>query len=162
MPRAIVALGANLGDPDKALREAAAALRMLADGGFAAASIWQSEPVDCPPGSPLFLNSAVVFDTKMSPVSLLDELQRLEAGAGRARGEPNAPRTLDLDLIDMGGLVFRSSRLTLPHPRAAERAFVLAPIAEIDPDCVIAQTQANVQALLDNMDTSGLVRLEAL
>ena len=162
MPRAIVALGANLGEPRTALRKAAAALSGLAEGRFAAASVWQSEPLDCPPGSPVFLNSAVMFETDARPDGLLDELQRLEDEAGRVRGMANAPRTLDLDLIDFGGLVLDTRRLTLPHPRAGARAFVLAPVAEMVPGYVLPGTLVDVSTLLAAADTSGLIRLGPL
>ncbi len=158
MPRALVALGANLGDVRATLRAAARALQELSDGPFAAASMWGSDPVDCPPGSPRFLNSAVSFRTSLGPVPLLDVLQALEARAGRVRGIVNAPRTLDLDLIDYGGLVIRTPRLTLPHPRAVERDFVLAPLAELDRNLRL-NTEETVAELLSRVEAHNLDRL---
>ena len=162
MPLAIVALGANLGDTKRTLRRAALTMRAMAGGRFAAASLWRAEPVDCPPGSPSFLNSAVAFRTRLGPEALLLELQCLEAVAGRTRGEANAPRTLDLDLIDYQHMVIRTDFLTLPHPRAATRAFVLAPLVELDPELVLPGAAGSVSALLQSTDKSGLSRVGSL
>ena len=93
---------------------------------------------------------------------LLLELQCLEAVAGRTRGEANAPRTLDLDLIDYQHMVLRTDFLTLPHPRAATRAFVLAPLVELDPDLVLPGAAGSVSALLQSTDKSGLSRVGSL
>ena len=159
MPRALVAMGANLGDPESALCRAAQALRALADGDFAAASLWRSDPADCPPGSPRFVNSAVALETRLSSIELLDSLQALEHQAGRRRSVPNAPRELDLDLVDYDGARLSSPRLTLPHPRAAERDFVLVPLAELVPDYVLPGSTASVRVLSERVGSHNLERL---
>lgn len=84
-----------------------------------------------------FVNAVAVLDTQLSPRELLQELLALEARHGRVRGEPNGPRTLDLDLLLLGDRVIRETGLEVPHPRMHQRAFVLLPLAEVTPDAVI-------------------------
>ena len=88
--------------------------------------------MDAPDGSPDFLNAILLADTTLSVAMLLDRAQAVEAAFGRERGEDNAPRTLDVDLIVVGDRLSDTDELTLPHPRAHERAFVLVPWHEID------------------------------
>lgn len=135
---ALVALGANLGDPVAQVLDAIDGLAGLASdaGAMRRSSLWASRPVDCPPGSPDFVNAVVALPVPeaLAPEALLDALQYLEASAGRIREVPNGPRTLDLDLLLLGGLRCETPRLTLPHPRGHLRAFVLLPAAEIAAD----------------------------
>jgi 2-amino-4-hydroxy-6-hydroxymethyldihydropteridine diphosphokinase len=131
--RAYVGLGANLGD-DLAATLADAARRLAALPGSrlaALSSAWRSAPVDA--GGPDFLNAVAALDTMLAPLDLLDALQAIEQAHGRERPYRNAPRTLDLDLLLHGDLVLVTPRLTLPHPRLAQRAFVLRPLLEIAP-----------------------------
>jgi 2-amino-4-hydroxy-6-hydroxymethyldihydropteridine diphosphokinase len=149
----LVGLGANLGDAARALRTAAAALTELGGGPrrVRASSLWRSEPVDCPPGSPVFLNAAVAFPAPhgTTPEALLGMLQALERDQGRRRdGLRNAPRTLDLDLLAFGPRRRDTAELALPHPRATARAFVLAPCAEVAPDFPWPGTERTVAGLL--------------
>lgn len=133
----IVALGSNLGDSEQILRAAADELRKLAACGFRLSSFQRTEPVDCPPGSPPFLNAVAVFEPQAgeTPETLLDKLQALERRFGRQPKKIlNEPRPLDLDLIAFGREKRCTPRLTLPHPRARQRAFVLEPLREIAPD----------------------------
>jgi 2-amino-4-hydroxy-6-hydroxymethyldihydropteridine diphosphokinase len=130
-----VAFGANLGDAR------ATVLQAIQDvGGLAttqlqeASSLYTSAPHEAT--GPEFVNAVAIYSTNLLPLDLLDALQNLENRAGRERPFPNAPRTLDLDLIWYNDLVLDSPRLTLPHPRWRERAFVLVPLAEICPDRV--------------------------
>jgi 2-amino-4-hydroxy-6-hydroxymethyldihydropteridine diphosphokinase len=98
-----------------------------------ACSPWyESEPVP-PSDQPWFVNAVAIVDSEREPEFLLDRLLALEAGFGRVRGERNAARTLDLDLIDYDGLVVDTPRLVLPHPRMHERRFVLAPLCDLAP-----------------------------
>jgi 2-amino-4-hydroxy-6-hydroxymethyldihydropteridine diphosphokinase len=92
---------------------------------------WRSAPVDA--GGPDFLNAVAALDTALSPLELLDALQAIELAHGRERPYRNAPRTLDLDLLLYGDVTLATPRLTLPHPRLGERAFVLQPLLEIAP-----------------------------
>jgi 2-amino-4-hydroxy-6-hydroxymethyldihydropteridine diphosphokinase len=133
---AFIALGANLGDARAALDAAFAALATLPDTSLrAASSIYRSAPIDS--SGPDYLNAVVLIDTGLAPHALLAELQRIECAHGRERPYRNAPRTLDLDLLLYGDQRIATPTLTVPHPRAHERAFVLAPLAEIAPQQVI-------------------------
>ena len=137
---AFVALGSNLGDSRAILIEATERFQTLSDRPILRLSLWETAPVDCPPGSPLFLNAVVGFTPRPheTPETLLAILQQWEREFGRRPKQVlNEPRPLDLDLISFGREVRSSSHLTLPHPRACRRRFVLAPLAEIAPDYVL-------------------------
>ena len=116
----VIALGSNLGDRGWYLRRAIHELRHVISI-VRVSSIIETDPVDAPP--PKYLNAVVVGYTRLSPEDLLDELQAIENRLGRRRTTRNAPRTIDLDLILHSANVRRTPRLTLPHPRAHERAF---------------------------------------
>jgi 2-amino-4-hydroxy-6-hydroxymethyldihydropteridine diphosphokinase len=139
-PLAIVALGANLpgtfGEPADMLRAAIPALQSLSESPVLVSAIVETEPVDCPPGSPRFANAVAVLKplAGLSAVSFLEELQNLETGFGRTRkGMRNEARVLDLDLISFGDQCIETEFLTLPHPRARQRLFVMQPLASIWP-----------------------------
>ncbi|RST52219.1 2-amino-4-hydroxy-6-hydroxymethyldihydropteridine diphosphokinase [Variovorax sp. MHTC-1] len=141
--RAYVAIGANLGDARAAVRQAMDDLAALPGTRVGArSSLYRSAPVDAQ--GPDFINAVVELETELGPTALLAELQRLESGAGRQRPYRNAPRTLDLDLLRHGDVVIDTAVLTLPHPRLAERAFVLLPLAEIAPELVTPAQLAQV------------------
>jgi 2-amino-4-hydroxy-6-hydroxymethyldihydropteridine diphosphokinase len=129
--RCFVALGSNLGDREAALR--AALGRLAATPGVvlvAVSRLWETEPVG--PPQPAYLNAAAALDTTLSARELLARLLAIEREAGRTRGaERNAPRTLDLDLLLFGDESIDEPGLVVPHPRLAQRAFVLEPLAEI-------------------------------
>jgi 2-amino-4-hydroxy-6-hydroxymethyldihydropteridine diphosphokinase len=132
--RALVALGSNLGARESHLSGAIAGLSALPLTRLVAVSnVRETAPVDGPPGSGAFLNAVALLDTQLSPRALLAELQELEARAGRLRGERNAPRTLDLDLLLHGAAVVDEPGLQLPHPRLHLRAFVLEPACDVAP-----------------------------
>jgi 2-amino-4-hydroxy-6-hydroxymethyldihydropteridine diphosphokinase len=140
---AFVGLGANLGDPWRALQEAFAALAALPSTRLARSSrVYRSAPVDA--GGPDYLNAAAELETSLSAPELLAQLQALEQAAGRERPYRNAPRTLDLDLLLYGEARMESASLTVPHPRMRERAFVLLPLHELAPARVSAADLANV------------------
>ena len=134
--RAGIALGSNLGDRSAILKQAIGHLRDLhEEGEFLVSSFHETDPVDCPPGSPLFLNAVTELETSLPPLELLQRLQTLELAAGRPRVHGlNQPRTLDLDLLYCDEMTLLLPELVLPHPRMTERIFVLAPLAEIRPD----------------------------
>ncbi len=148
---AIVALGSNLGDPRLKVLQAMERIQELAEGPILKSSLWQSTPVDCPPGSPMFVNAVVGLmpRTGETPESLLLKLQTLEKEFGRRPKKVwNEPRPLDLDLIAFGGEIRTTKALTLPHPRAHTRRFVLHPLSEIAPELVLpGQTQSVAQLL---------------
>ena len=134
--RAGIALGSNLGDRNAILTEAIGHLRDLhEEGEFLVSGLHETWPMNCPTGSPLFLNAVVELGTSLEPLILLRRLQSLEMASGRPeyRGI-NEPRTLDLDLLYCDGMTLHFPELELPHPRITERSFVLTPLAEIRPD----------------------------
>jgi 2-amino-4-hydroxy-6-hydroxymethyldihydropteridine diphosphokinase len=138
---AYVAIGANLGDAQTAVQQAMLALdRLPLSRVTARSSLYRSAPVARnAAGSadgPDYINAVVELDTGLPALDLLDQLQALEQAAGRQRSWPDAPRTLDLDILLYGETRMDSSRLVLPHPRMAQRAFVLVPLAEIAPGLV--------------------------
>ena len=121
--------------------------------------IYETEPVDAPAGSENYLNAVVLIDTTLAATRLLDRAHAIEDAFGRDRsdGVENAPRTLDVDLIVVGDRRGHDDSLRLPHPRAAERAFVLQPWYDVEPDAVIPDAGA-VADLLEKTDRSGLKR----
>lgn len=140
---AYVAIGANLGDPRRAVEDAIGALSRLPQSRMVArSSLYRTAPVDA--GGPDFINAVVALETELAPLDLLARLQVIEAAAGRERPYRNAPRTLDLDLLILGDQVLETPTLTLPHPRMGQRAFVLVPLAEIAPDRVTGAQLAAV------------------
>jgi len=155
---AFVALGSNLDDPAAMVRRALERLQTLSDAPLLRSSLWQTAPVDCPPGSPPFVNAVAGLRPRAeeTPQSLLSQLQILEQEFGpRPRRMRNEPRRLDLDLIAFGARVVRGPDLVLPHPRAHLRRFVLAPLAEIAPDFVLpgqAGSAAELLRALSNID----------
>ncbi len=140
--RAYVALGANLGDAELAVQSAMEALSTLPLTTVTRrSSLFRSAPVEAT--GPDFINAVAEVSTLLTSPDLLLQLQQLEHEAGRQRPYLNAPRTLDLDLLLYGDASVQSERLTVPHPRMLQRAFVLLPLAEIAPQRVsAAQLQA--------------------
>lgn len=127
-----IGLGANLGDARAALRAAVQAMAGLPGTRLLClSSLYRSAPVDA--GGPDYLNAVAALDTRLEPLELLHALQAIELAAGRERPYRNAPRTLDLDLLLYGEQRIASRELSVPHPRLAERAFVLLPLAELRP-----------------------------
>ena len=131
-----IGLGANLGDVRAVLAAAYTQLQQLPATRHHRCSPWfRSEPVDA--GGPDYLNAVACFDTRLPPQALLEALQDIERRHGRVRSYPNAPRTLDLDVLLYGDQQIASPTLTVPHPRMHQRAFVLVPLAVLLPDVVI-------------------------
>jgi 2-amino-4-hydroxy-6-hydroxymethyldihydropteridine diphosphokinase len=137
MPMSIIALGANLPGRYASPAEAVeAGLRAIASGAVrlkARSRLYRSAAWP-DPADPEFVNAVAVYETDMGPAALLDYLHAIEAAFGRTRREANAPRPLDLDIIDYDGMVSApGERPDLPHPRLGERAFVLLPLADVSP-----------------------------
>ena len=131
MTRAYIGMGSNLGDRAGRLRQAVSRLRTL--GRITAiSSLYETEPVGYLE-QPLFLNAVAALETTLTPIDLLRALLGIERDLGRTRTFPNAPRSLDLDLLLVDAVVLNTDELILPHPRLHERAFVLVPLAEIAP-----------------------------
>ena len=149
MIRSYVAIGSNLGEPRATVDEAIEELAALRGSILRAmSSLYRTAPVGLRQ-QPDFINAVVGLDTRLSAGELLTELLAVEARFGRVRSIPNAPRTLDLDLLLYGDLVCAGEQLTLPHPRMHQRAFVLVPLAEIAPGLVIPG-RGSVESLLGN------------
>jgi 2-amino-4-hydroxy-6-hydroxymethyldihydropteridine diphosphokinase len=125
--RAYLGLGSNLGDRRARLRQAVAALPDV----VAVSPVYETEPVGGPAGQGPYLNMVVALETQLSPRQLLDLAHRLENDAGRVRTERHGPRTLDVDVLVVGGLCVDEPDLVVPHPRMWERRFVLVPLADL-------------------------------
>lgn len=159
---AFVALGSNLGDSARIILEAMERLRQLSDEPMLRSSLWQTSPVDCPPGSPDFLNAVVglVPQAGATPEWLHARLQDMEKQFGRRPKQVhNEPRPLDLDLITFRHELRTTTKLTLPHPRAHERRFVLQPLSEIAPELVLPGQTESVSRLLEKLPADPLMRL---
>ena len=147
----LMALGSNLGDSPALIRAAMDRLEALLSVPVARSSLWSSTPVDCPPGSPRFVNAAVVFPrpSGYTAESWLQTTQSLEMTFGRTpKTMLNEARRLDLDLISWGAEIRKTPALTLPHPRAHERRFVLQPLAELVPDLRLPGQKKTIRQLL--------------
>ncbi|WP_458071834.1 2-amino-4-hydroxy-6-hydroxymethyldihydropteridine diphosphokinase [Rhodanobacter sp. BL-MT-08] len=158
MTLAYVALGSNLGD---SRQQVVAAMDAL--DGLPVTRVLRRSPLylTAPWGvleQPPFINAVVALYTELLPEPLLDALLQIESNAGRVRAKRNGPRTLDLDLLHMDGVTRHDEQLILPHPRIAERAFVLLPLFDIAPTLEIPG-QGTVRALLEQLDASGCERL---
>lgn len=130
-----IALGANLGDAAHVLQKVFLDLMLLPQTKvLAQSSLYKSPPFGAMAYGPDYFNAAVCISTSLSPYDLLNALQNLEVKYGRERLYQNAPRTLDLDILLYGDEILNDENLTLPHPRMTERAFVLLPLSEINPN----------------------------
>lgn len=158
MTLAYVALGSNLDVPQQQVLDAMAALAGLPDTQLLQRSALYRTPPWGVLQQPSFVNAAVELNTELSPRALLQALQSIEQRAGRVRTERNGPRTLDLDLLHMDGVQLDSPELALPHPRMAERAFVLLPLNDVAPTLALPGL-GTVAELLAGIDTAGCQRL---
>jgi 2-amino-4-hydroxy-6-hydroxymethyldihydropteridine diphosphokinase len=151
---AYVAFGANLGEPVETLRSAAVALGRRRGVELVAGSpIYRTRPIG-PPGQPDFANAVARVGTTLAPEALLAVLHAVEAEFGRVRDVRWGPRTLDLDLVWFEGVVRDDPRLTLPHPRAHEREFVLRPLCDLAPDLLLHGRTA--REWLDSLEPQGV------
>ena len=152
--RVAIALGSNLGDRHAHLRAARERIAALPGvRGLRSAALYESEPVDCPPGAGTFLNSVVEAEYDGAPAALLPALLAIERALGRPGNRPrNDSRAIDLDLLHAGDLTVRGEVLTLPHPRLAERRFALAPLADLSPALRLPGHPRTVAELLTALD----------
>jgi 2-amino-4-hydroxy-6-hydroxymethyldihydropteridine diphosphokinase len=158
---AIVALGSNLGGSRKIILEAMARLQSFSDRPILKSSLWQTSPVNCPPGSPMFINAVVglVPQKDETPESMLEKLRSLEKAFGRRpKTALNEPRPLDLDLIVFGSETRDTPELILPHPRAHQRRFVLRPLSEIAPELILPGQGKTVAQLLAGLADDETVK----
>jgi len=155
MEAAYIALGSNLKEPQRQLQSAFAALARLPDTQLAArSSLYRSTPVGFV-NQPDFVNAVAAIRTALAPRTLLDALLAIEREHGRVREFPNAPRTLDLDIVLYGERVIDEPGLSVPHPRMHERAFVVVPLAEIALD-VMVPGRGRVRELLAGVDVTSV------
>lgn len=161
--RAVIAIGSNLGDRIEALQGAVRALADTPDVWVTSVSpVYETEPVDAPEGSDRFLNAVVLADTTLAANRLMDRALAIEDAYDRERSEvKNAPRTLDVDLIVVGDRRSDDESLRLPHPRAAERAFVLRPWLDLDPQADLPD-HGPVADLLGRIGEDGVTRRDDL
>jgi 2-amino-4-hydroxy-6-hydroxymethyldihydropteridine diphosphokinase len=141
LAEAILSLGSNLGDREQNIRDAVAEIAALPEVSVRASSGLVETPAVKPsgvdPSAPAYLNAVVAVVTSLSPTALLAALTRIELDHGRVRNERWGDRTLDIDIVTYGAHQQWDVTLTLPHPRARERAFVLVPWLQIDPDATL-------------------------
>ena len=157
MRRCVLALGSNLGDRLDMLESAC---DYLADvfGGLRLSQVYETEPVGCPAGSPSYLNACVEVETDMPAEELLELCMRIEQELGRTRsGVYGEPRPCDIDLICCGNECCHTSTLTLPHPRAHEREFVLRPLCDLDAQLVLPGQTRTVSQLLAELPAGPAV-----
>lgn len=144
-----LALGGNLGDREAALSAAILELRAFMDVR-ALSRVYETAPMYVT-DQPAFLNMALAAETDLPPLEMLDRLKALETKIGRVPSIVNGPRAIDIDILFHGETQMETDRLTLPHPRIAERAFVLAPLADIAPDLPVPPEGRTVRTLLEQV-----------
>jgi 2-amino-4-hydroxy-6-hydroxymethyldihydropteridine diphosphokinase len=152
-----IAFGSNLGDRLAHLKRARELLLTLpgfnADNDYLCSPLFETEPVNCPPGSTAFFNTVMEVDSDLPPLLVLGLLHGVEMSLGRPLHHTHhAPRTIDLDILYADGIVLRLPELTIPHPRLAKRRFVLEPLAAIRPDLVLPGQRQSVADLLQALD----------
>lgn len=160
MAKAFIALGSNLAEPEQQLRRALAILAEVAGVSLVSvSSFYRTAPVGYL-AQPDFVNAVACVETDLSPLSLLRVLQNIEQQAGRERHFRNAPRTLDLDIVDYDGQVIDEADLQLPHPRAWERGFVMIPLAEIAPECCLPPHGVVARERAVQLSDDGVVMIQ--
>lgn len=158
MTRAVLGLGGNIGEPERAMAAALDRLHALPDIRVEAVSALYETPPWGRTDQPRFLNSAARVGTRLAPRALLDAILSVERALGRERAERWGPRVIDIDILLYGDRAVAEPGLVVPHPRLAERAFALAPLVDVAPDAVVAGHRA--ADILATLDRSGLVRLK--
>jgi 2-amino-4-hydroxy-6-hydroxymethyldihydropteridine diphosphokinase len=158
---ACIALGANIGEPLRQIEAGFSALAALPRTRLLArSSLYRSAPVGYA-DQPDFINAVAMIETALDPHALLAALLAIERAQGRVRDFPNAPRTLDLDIVLYGDLVLHEPGLTIPHARMLERAFVMVPLAEIAPDARVPG-QGRVSELAARLEAGGVAQLRRM
>jgi 2-amino-4-hydroxy-6-hydroxymethyldihydropteridine diphosphokinase len=142
-----LSLGSNIGNREDHLRAAVERLGPAGVRVLRASPLYETEPVDYT-AQPWFLNQVVEAETELFPLQLLKATQRIERELGRVRSVPKGPRTVDIDILFYGRAVVHTERLEIPHPRLAERRFVLAPLADLAPDLRHPVTKRTAREML--------------
>jgi 2-amino-4-hydroxy-6-hydroxymethyldihydropteridine diphosphokinase len=155
-----IALGSNLGDRAGNLRAAVRSLREISDpqSPLLWSSIYETAPVGCDPGTTRFFNAVVEIGYTRTLMDFLVDLRQIEENLGRPQRRPkNEPRTIDLDILYFGEATSDEPTLIVPHPRLAQRRFVLLPLSEIRPELVIPGQSLTITKLLANLGEAGEV-----
>lgn len=156
-----VALGANIGEPVRQIEAGIVALAALPGTRLVArSSLYRSAPAGYA-DQPDFINAVAVIETALAPQALLEALMAIERTHGRVRDFPNAPRTLDLDIVLYGDSIVQEPGLTIPHARMLERAFVMVPLAEVAPDMQVPG-HGRVGDLAGHVDAASVVQLQRM
>jgi 2-amino-4-hydroxy-6-hydroxymethyldihydropteridine diphosphokinase len=158
--RSGIALGSNVGDRLRNLREAFARVLVLNESHAKVlfSSIYETSPIASEPGTRSYLNAVMEIDFRGTPTILLERILEIERLMGRPSRRPrNAPRLIDLDILYVGDLVLNSPKITIPHPRLSERRFVLTPLAEVAPDLLLPGQSVSVEKLLARLADPGTV-----
>ncbi len=162
--RAAFALGSNLGDSLETLQGAVdALLESPAITAYGVSPVYRTDPVGGPDGQPDFLNAVLVVDTTLAAAALLERAHAVEEAFGRSRADevPSGPRTLDIDLLAVGDRELTEAHVVVPHPRAHERSFVLAPWADVDPSFAVPG-RGRVRDLLERVGRDGVRRVSGV
>ena len=159
MNTAFLALGSNLGDREANLRNAVRRLEASGIGVLGRSSLYETEPRELR-DQPSFLNAVVQVETGLSPQQLLAQIRDIEREMGRRRSTPKGPRNIDIDILFYGTNVITSEQLEVPHPRLAQRRFVLEPLAEIAPAFRHPLTGRTAHEMLQALEPQGVQRLE--
>jgi 2-amino-4-hydroxy-6-hydroxymethyldihydropteridine diphosphokinase len=149
LKRIYLSLGSNIGDREGNLRQAVERLASLDVRVLHASRIYETEPLDYK-NQAWFLNQVVEAETALFPMQLLTRIGRVERELGRVRAVPKGPRTIDIDILFYAAAVVETARLEIPHPRIAERRFVLEPLAELAPDLRHPVTHRSVRQMLES------------
>jgi len=158
--RIVLGLGSNIGDREERLRDAIASLRHRRINVMRSASLYLTEPRDFV-DQPWFINTIVEVETELDPPGLLKQCLAVEREAGRMRDQSRGPRPIDVDILFYRDLQIQTADLTVPHPRYADRRFVLIPLAELMPDFWDPILQLTIQQLIERCPDTGEVRLHA-
>ena len=159
MKTAYLGLGSNIGDREQNLKEALVKLAAPDLRVARLSSVYETEPVGFT-AQRWFLNIVVEIETDLFPMQLLSRIAKVEQALGRARTIKNGPRTLDIDILLYGRAVVRTAKLEIPHPRMAERRFVLAPLAELAPELRHPVTHQSIRAMLEAAPAVSVRKLD--
>ena len=157
MKNVFLSLGSNIGEREAQLAEAIQRLEAAGVQVVRKSSVYETEPQDLP-DQPWFLNLVLEVETRLSPIQLLTTIQAIEESMGRKRDVPKGPRTIDIDILLYGVAIVETKDLQIPHPRLAQRRFVLEPLAELAPDLNHPQSGRAMHELLRDVQEQSVRR----